>query len=133
MFGHFTYLSLELLWGLPVLAIQWFVGYPALIRSIKLLLPSVAVPTIYLSAADGIAIRSGIWALHGTRLVGLYVGDVPLEEVLFFFLTNLMITQTIVLVVLSPSLLRMRLPIGKSGAAMLSRSGKATSPHMDRQ
>jgi lycopene cyclase domain-containing protein len=58
---------------------------------------AVAVPTAYLSCADGVAIANGIWTLHTNRIVGLVLGNVPLEEVLFFLLTNAMVAQAVLL------------------------------------
>ena len=41
--------------------------------------------------------RSGLWFFDGQQILGLYVGLLPVEEVLFFLLTSLLVTQTLVL------------------------------------
>ncbi|MGH2441579.1 MAG: lycopene cyclase domain-containing protein [Chloroflexota bacterium] len=97
MFGHLTYLVFELAWGLPVLILQWSVGGAVLWHNRGVLLGAVLAASAYLSIADGVAIQSGIWYLHSSRLVGLNVASVPVEEMIFFVLTNAMIVQTVIL------------------------------------
>jgi len=96
--GHLTYLALETVWAIPVLALQWAVGREALSDRWRILIMAIALPTLYLSIADGFAIANGIWRLHADRILGLRIGDLPFEEVLFFLLTNAMVAQSVVLV-----------------------------------
>jgi len=98
MFGHATYLVLEIAWGMPVVGLQWLAGYRILRHNLRALATGLAVMTAYLVCADGIAITTGIWTLHSNRIVGLYVADVPVEEIIFFLLTNAMVMQTVILV-----------------------------------
>lgn len=109
---HLTYLFLELAWAVPVLGIQWLVGWRGLSQHRGALLVAVIIPTVYLSAIDSVAIANGIWALHDDRLVGWRIGDLPLEEAIFFLLTNAMVAQTVVLVGPSGS----RFMIGRLGS-----------------
>lgn len=97
MFGTWTYLIFELGWAIPVVLLQWAVGRKALWARRRSLISSVLATTVYLSTTDGVAIRQGIWTLHKERIVGLYVVNVPLEEIVFFLLTNLMVIQTVLL------------------------------------
>ena len=97
MFGHWTYLAFELGWALPVLALHWVLDRRRLREHLRLLLLVAVGMTIYLSLADGVAIRAGIWTLHRDRIVGLYLGNVPIEESVFFLATNLMVAQSLVL------------------------------------
>jgi lycopene cyclase domain-containing protein len=98
MFGHVTYLFFELAWAVPVIALQWLVGRRRLWSVRWILLLSVVLPTAYLVAADSVAIAQGIWTLHADRIVGVRVGNVPLEEAIFFLLTNSMVAQSVLLV-----------------------------------
>jgi lycopene cyclase domain-containing protein len=98
MLGHLTYLVFELVWGLPVLALQWGFGRRMLLRDIRVLSVAVLLSTAYLCLADGVAISAGIWAIHSSRVVGVRLGDLPVEETLFFLLTNAMVAQTIIIV-----------------------------------
>lgn len=102
MFGHQTYLIFELGWALPVLLLHWIVGWRRLAPRLGIILIAALSATAYLSVADGVAIHTGIWTLHADRLLGPALDRVPLEESLFFLLTNLMVAQTIVLLRRSP-------------------------------
>ncbi|HVC82620.1 MAG TPA: lycopene cyclase domain-containing protein [Chloroflexota bacterium] len=97
MFGHQTYLVFEVCWALPVLLLHWIVGWRRLAPRLGLMLIAAVSATAYLSVADGVAIHTGIWTLHADRVLGPALDRVPMEESLFFLLTNLMVAQTIVL------------------------------------
>lgn len=98
MLGHLTYLVLELVWALPVLILQWAVGWRKLWAYRWPVLAAIALPSLYLCAADGFALANGIWMVHGDRILGLRLGDLPIEEALFFLLTNAMIAQSVALI-----------------------------------
>lgn len=98
MLGHLTYLAFELVWAAPVLGLQWLAGGRALWQRRSILLIAIALPSAYLSIADGVAIAHGIWTLHDGRILGIRIGDVPVEEAVFFVLTNAMVVQSVILV-----------------------------------
>ena len=95
--GHLTYLGMELIWALPVIAVQWIIGHRTLRAHFRLVLTAVLLPTIYLSTADALAIRVGIWALNPELTLGVWIGGPPLEEAVFFLLTNTMVVQGLLL------------------------------------
>jgi len=97
MFGHYTYLVFELVWALPVVLAQVFIGRRVLCRALPLLLVGTLAPTVYFSAADAVAIHNHIWTLNPARIVGLRLGALPLEEAIFFLVTNTMIVQGLLL------------------------------------
>ena len=84
-------------WAAPVLALQWAVGAPQLWARRRLVALGVLVPTLYLCVADRIAIEYGIWILSERYTTGLTVAGLPLEEALFFLVTNLFVVQGVVL------------------------------------
>jgi lycopene cyclase domain-containing protein len=96
--GHGTYLLLELVWAVPVLALHWAFGASALWRRRGAILLATLIPTAYLSLADAVAIHSGIWAISPARTLDLRAGSLVLEEVIFFLLSNLMVVQSLVLI-----------------------------------
>ena len=114
MFGHTTYLALELAWAAPVLAIQWLAGAGALWRRRAALGAAVLAATAYLSAADAFAISDGIWTLSPARTLAFRIGPLPLEEALFFLLTNLMIVQTLVLLASPEPIARVKRFFGRA-------------------
>lgn len=98
MFGHFTYIVFLLAWAIPALALQWWAGARVLYAHARVLVIAALVSTTYLSAADSVALHAGIWVIHADRVLGPAVGNVPIEESLFFLATNLLVIQTVILV-----------------------------------
>lgn len=95
--GRTYYLGMILLWAAPVLAFLWTVGGPVLWRERRLVAAAVAVPSAYLWAADWYAIRSGLWAIAPEYSTGLLALGLPIEEAVFFLLTNLLVVQGLLL------------------------------------
>ncbi len=92
------YLGSLLFWAGPILAIQWAFGITYLIKEVpKLVAVALAVPTLYLWVADRIAIGLGIWSISEAHTVGVSLLGLPVEEALFFLLTNVFLVQGIVL------------------------------------
>jgi lycopene cyclase domain-containing protein len=50
----------------------------------RYLLPAILVPGIIFLLADEIFTRIGVWGFNPAYLTGLYVGSLPIEEILFF-------------------------------------------------
>jgi lycopene cyclase domain-containing protein len=91
------YLGAIVAWAAPVLALQWAVGAPQLWARRRLVALGTLVPTTYLCVADRIAIEYGIWVLSEQYTTGLTVAGLPVEEALFFLVTNLFVVQGLVL------------------------------------
>jgi lycopene cyclase domain-containing protein len=93
--GRTAYLVHLLGFGLPVLLVQLGllarVFGPRLGAVLRAVLPPALAVTVWLIAADELAIRGGVWAFGPGKHLGLYLGHVPLEEALFFLLTNLLV------------------------------------------
>jgi lycopene beta-cyclase len=87
-----TYLGLELIWALPPIIVQLAFGADILWRYRRHVLSSIAILTLYLSATDALAISSGTWTIDPQQSVGIYLGGVlPIEEFVFFLLTNILV------------------------------------------
>lgn len=94
-----TYLALELLWALPPIMLQLAFGADILWRYRRLVSLAIIPLTLYLSAADAVAINLGTWTISPSQSLELLIGGVlPVEEFLFFLLTNTLTTFGIVLV-----------------------------------
>lgn len=87
-----TYLGLILAWALPPVLIQLAFGADILWHHRKLLAGLIFLPGFYLSIADAFAIRSGIWAIDPAQSIGLFIGSLPLEEAVFFFVTVVLLS-----------------------------------------
>ncbi len=105
-----TYLGLELAWALPPLMLQLAYGADILWRYRRLVLLTIGSSTLYLAGADALAISAGTWTINPALSLGIYLGGVlPLEELVFFLLTNTLITGSVVLLLAPQSRARFRL------------------------
>ena len=84
-------------WAGPILAIQWAFGWPHLVRARKAVALGVGVPTVYLWIVDWYAIANGLWTISTDYTVGLAPFGLPIEEAVFFLVTNVFIVQGLVL------------------------------------
>jgi len=91
------YFGSTLLWGGPVLAIQWAFGWTHLLRMRRSFAVAVVVPTLYFWVADWTALSLGLWTISKTHTVGVAPFAFPFEEAFFFFVTNLFVVQGFVL------------------------------------
>lgn len=91
--AKWTYLSIILFWALPALLIQLLFGADILWHHRKLVFWSIVIPGLYLSLMDIVALTETTWSISPSQTTGvLFFGILPLEEVLFFFITNMLIT-----------------------------------------
>jgi lycopene cyclase domain-containing protein len=91
------YLGAILVWACPLLALQWGVGGAYLARTWRRWVVAVAVPTLYLWFADRVAIGLGIWTISPAHTTGLALLGLPIEEAVFFLVTNLLVVSGLVL------------------------------------
>lgn len=103
----YTYLALELSWGLIPLMIQLVFGADILWRHRKIVFLTIALSTLYLSFADALAIGSGTWTIDPQQSLNIYLGGVlPIEEFIFFLLTNTLVVMGLTLALAEESLER---------------------------
>ncbi len=93
-----TYLALEVAWALPPIIFQLAFGADILWHHRRLVGWSLLVPTIYLAATDMIAIGAGTWTIDPQQSTGLLIGNLPIEELIFFLLTNTLVVFGVTLV-----------------------------------
>ncbi|MCB0713905.1 MAG: lycopene cyclase domain-containing protein [Ignavibacteriae bacterium] len=94
-----TYLYHLLFWMLPVIAIQWSIGWRIFLRNRKAVFIPPLIFGTYYSLTDLVAVGEGIWFFDENQIVGLKAGPLPIEEILFFFITALLVSQSIVMLV----------------------------------
>ncbi len=88
-----TYLSITLFWALPAIFPQLLFGADILWHHRKLVFWAIMVPGTYLSLMDIVALSDTTWSISKSQTTGvLFFGILPLEEVVFFFITNVLIT-----------------------------------------
>lgn len=95
MLGHQAtrYLALILVWAGPVLAIQWLYGGPTLWQYRRTMFSAIWPPTLYLWVIDRVAIGLDIWHISPVQTTGFHLFGLPIEEALFFFMTNILVVQ----------------------------------------
>lgn len=91
------YLGLILAWACPVLAGLWAFGGDLIAAQRARFWWAVLPPTLYLWFTDLIAVRAGIWSISPTYTTGLNVAGLPVEEMLFFLITNLLVVSGLLL------------------------------------
>ncbi len=87
------YLGLILAWCAPVLAGQWAWAGAWMWSQRRLYLAAALPPTLYLWVADRLAIGWGIWSIAERYTTGAHLFGLPLEEAVFFLVTNLLVVQ----------------------------------------
>ena len=95
---HWPYMPFLLVWSLPVIIIQWLVGGKYLWRECGHWMWIALGLCLYFTFADAVAIRSNIWHFDTRSLIGVWLGPVPIEEVLFYLLTATMVVQGFVII-----------------------------------
>ena len=91
------YLALILVWALIPLMLQFGFGADILWGRRSLLLLAILPATIYLWIVDMIAISGGVWTISTSQTLRINIGPLPIEEMVFFLVTNMMISFGIIL------------------------------------
>jgi len=102
-----TYMGLILVWALPPIMFQWGFGGDILWHHRRLMLASIVTGTAYLASADAYAIYHEIWTINPAKSYPLLLGGVlPIEEFVFFLVTNILISLATVFVIAPESYVR---------------------------
>ncbi len=91
---YFLHLTL---WSIPILAGQWAIGWRTYSRNLVPVFVPPLIATLFFSVCDSVAVRQGIWFFDARQITGWHVGPLPVEEVLFFLLTSLLVSQSLIL------------------------------------
>ena len=92
-----TYLAITLTWALPAIAPQLAFGADILWHHRRLLGMVILTGAGYLPTMDAIAIRSGTWTIDPAQSTGIFIGNLPIEEAIFFVITVVLISFGITL------------------------------------
>ncbi len=87
------YLSLIMAWCFPVVFIQIYFGLELLLRRFLMVYGTVFLVSCYLWFCDWYAISKNIWMISPDLTTGFNVMGLPVEEMIFFFMTNIMVCQ----------------------------------------
>ena len=87
-----TYLSITLCWALPAIFPQFLFGADILWHERRLVFWSILPAGLYLSLTDIVALRATTWSISADQTIGMrFFGILPVEELLFFFITNILV------------------------------------------
>jgi len=102
---QWRYFGLLMSWALIPIMLQTAFGVDVFLRHWKIILLGIAVPSLYLSWADSLAITAGTWTIDPIYSVeALKIGGVlPFEEALFFTMVNTLVVIGMVLVLAEES------------------------------
>jgi lycopene cyclase domain-containing protein len=92
-----TYLAITLTWALPAIAPQFAFGADILWHHRRLLGTVIFTGAGYLSTMDALAIGSGTWTINPSQSTGIFIGNLPIEEAVFFVVTVALISFGITL------------------------------------
>jgi len=98
-----TYLAITLAWALPPIGLQLAFGADILWRHRRLVGWAIVPLTVYLCLADSLAIASGTWTIAPRASTGLFLGALPIEEAVFFLLTDILIVSGMTLLLAGES------------------------------
>ncbi len=125
--GAGTYLGLLLAWALPPVIGQLAFGADILWKHRRLLVLTIVPATVYLCLADALAIDGGTWTINPTQSLNVLLGGVlPVEEAIFFLMTNVLIALGVVLMLAPESRERLPLALRRRAAARSKSSIKIT-------
>ena len=98
------YLTLILSWALIPIFIQMVFGADILWHYRRILFWGIVPITLYLAIADSLAIRAGTWTISEEKTLGIYIGPIlPLEEFMFFLITNVLVVFGVTLLLAQAS------------------------------
>jgi lycopene cyclase domain-containing protein len=89
--SYLNYLNLLLIWSIPPIFIQLFIGWSIFFQKGTRLISLTFLIGGYLSLSDAIAIYLGIWTINPNFITGVKFYSLPIEEMLFFYITTILI------------------------------------------
>lgn len=123
--GPWRYTVLLLAWALPPMLIQVLFGADVLWQERRIVVPAILAATLYYALADGIAVSAGTWDFNPSLIFGARLGPLPMEEVLFFLLTNTLVVFSMTLLLSTASMRRFRSGVARArGVVTGARAGK---------
>lgn len=103
-----TYMALILAWALLPIMLQVSVGGDILWHHRRVVLLGLVPVTLFLAAADALAIYEGIWIIDPAQTFNWYLGGIlPFEEFLFFLITNILVVFGMTLFLAAESQMRL--------------------------
>lgn len=88
------YLCSILWWTSLVVVMLWYITSSYIVQRYQHILISAVFPSLYLCYVDLIALRARVWHINEMTSLEIFVlPELPVEEVIFFFLANFMVVM----------------------------------------
>lgn len=93
MFNNFSYIAYTLLFCVPVIALFWWRKSDLIVRNRRAVLGSVVCGILFQLIADPVAEAWGAWFFTPDKILGLWILNFPIENILFFIFVPLAISM----------------------------------------
>jgi lycopene beta-cyclase len=95
--SNLEYLIQLLLWIIPIILVEWLFGFRTFLRNATAIWIPTLLGGLFFSFTNAVAVRERIWFYDRHQTLGIFVGPLPVEDVLFYFLSCLLVAQTFLL------------------------------------
>lgn len=95
--ASFNYLVHLVFWGGLVFVLQWAIGFRILRRHLQVIVLTTLLLGTYLILTDVVAVAFGVWFFDEQQILGFSPLGVPIEEWLFFYMTSMLVAQSLIL------------------------------------
>lgn len=97
-FGIYSHITLTLLFTGPAILLLWAFGFPILKSFFKLILIcSLLVGVSYGLVVDSVAIPLGLWSFNPSKILGVGLGYIPVDQMVWSFFVTFTMASFIVL------------------------------------
>jgi lycopene cyclase domain-containing protein len=97
MFGHYSYLVWMLIFSIVPIGLMWWrYGQRYLWKNIRVIGIVAIVAVAYQLIADPFAEAWHAWFFDTNEIMDLWIGNFPIENVIFFFLVSIAISSFII-------------------------------------
>lgn len=99
MFGQFSYLVYMLTFTLIPIITLWFINFRFLFKNIKVILGVAIIALGYQLIVDPFAEYFQAWFFSEDRILGIWLFNFPIENVLFFLLVSIALSSAVLTLV----------------------------------
>lgn len=88
------YLGIILWTMMPIVGGLWYVAGNYITRAFTTMFISILIPSLYFCAFDHLAVYYRIWDVKSNTVIGLYANNLPIEQIIYYFIFNAVIVFT---------------------------------------
>ena len=95
IFGHFSYLVYMLIFTLIPICILWSINFHFLKKNIKVIWMTTVIAIVYQLIVDPFAENWHAWFFSHDKILGVWIFNFPVENILFFVLISVAISSAV--------------------------------------